>query len=271
MLGLLDLRERGERLEPSRFESDPTVTETVRGILEARPRRTAMPVLIEPRRAVRRRRPLGDRPDRHGRGVRPGRVRDTGGTPRGPRRADPAPARPPSPSAPRGVVGRTRRGAIRRGRQAARRRRLLRTRRPGRLPLVGLHDGRPGGGRGRRADRALHPSAARRLDPGGGPLRRPEGGGNDGREVGRSPGGRRADVRDGVRAGGRSHRGAGERLRHRSQATGRRHRGDRRPRGTERARDRRRRHRRSGARGAGPDRAGRARSPGSDVPHHDGS
>ena len=34
MLGLLDLRERGERLEPSRFESDPTVTETVRGILE---------------------------------------------------------------------------------------------------------------------------------------------------------------------------------------------------------------------------------------------
>ncbi len=34
MLELLDLRERGERLEPSRFEADPTVTETVRGILE---------------------------------------------------------------------------------------------------------------------------------------------------------------------------------------------------------------------------------------------
>ena len=34
MLGLLDLRERGERLEPSRFESDPTVTDTVRGILQ---------------------------------------------------------------------------------------------------------------------------------------------------------------------------------------------------------------------------------------------
>ena len=34
MLELLDLRERGERLEPSRFETDPTVTETVRGILE---------------------------------------------------------------------------------------------------------------------------------------------------------------------------------------------------------------------------------------------
>lgn len=33
MLGLLDLREREERLEPSRFESDPTVIETVRGIL----------------------------------------------------------------------------------------------------------------------------------------------------------------------------------------------------------------------------------------------
>lgn len=33
MLGLLDLRERGERLEPSRFEPDPTVIETVRGIL----------------------------------------------------------------------------------------------------------------------------------------------------------------------------------------------------------------------------------------------
>jgi len=34
VLELLDLRERGERLEPSRFEADPTVTETVRGILE---------------------------------------------------------------------------------------------------------------------------------------------------------------------------------------------------------------------------------------------
>ncbi|MGZ8652832.1 MAG: histidinol dehydrogenase [Actinomycetota bacterium] len=46
MLGLLDLRERGERLEPSRFESDPTVTETVRGILE-RVRDQGDPVLIE--------------------------------------------------------------------------------------------------------------------------------------------------------------------------------------------------------------------------------
>lgn len=34
MLELPDLRERGERLQPSRFESNPTVTETVRGILE---------------------------------------------------------------------------------------------------------------------------------------------------------------------------------------------------------------------------------------------
>ena len=34
MLELLDLRERGERLEPSRFEADPTVTEIVRGIFE---------------------------------------------------------------------------------------------------------------------------------------------------------------------------------------------------------------------------------------------
>ncbi len=33
MLGLLDLRERGERLEPSGFEPDPTVTETVGDIL----------------------------------------------------------------------------------------------------------------------------------------------------------------------------------------------------------------------------------------------
>jgi histidinol dehydrogenase len=46
VLGLLDLRERGERLEPSRFESDPTVTETVRGILE-RVREHGDPVLIE--------------------------------------------------------------------------------------------------------------------------------------------------------------------------------------------------------------------------------
>ena len=46
MLGLLDLRERGERLEPSRFESDPTVTETVRGILQ-RVRDQGDPVLIE--------------------------------------------------------------------------------------------------------------------------------------------------------------------------------------------------------------------------------
>jgi hypothetical protein len=33
VLGLLDLRERGERLEPSRFAADPTVTETVGEIL----------------------------------------------------------------------------------------------------------------------------------------------------------------------------------------------------------------------------------------------
>jgi histidinol dehydrogenase len=46
VLGLLDLRERGERLEPSRFESDPTVTETVRGILQ-RVRKEGDPVLIE--------------------------------------------------------------------------------------------------------------------------------------------------------------------------------------------------------------------------------
>jgi histidinol dehydrogenase len=46
VLGLLDLRERGERLEPSRFESDPTVTETVRGILE-RVREHGDPVLVE--------------------------------------------------------------------------------------------------------------------------------------------------------------------------------------------------------------------------------
>jgi histidinol dehydrogenase len=46
VLGLLDLRERGERLEPSRFEIDPTVTETVRGILR-RVRDHGDPVLIE--------------------------------------------------------------------------------------------------------------------------------------------------------------------------------------------------------------------------------
>jgi histidinol dehydrogenase len=34
VLGLLDLRERGERLEPSRFESDPAVIGTVRDIIE---------------------------------------------------------------------------------------------------------------------------------------------------------------------------------------------------------------------------------------------
>jgi histidinol dehydrogenase len=34
MLEMLDLRERGERLEPSRLEVDPTVTETVRVILQ---------------------------------------------------------------------------------------------------------------------------------------------------------------------------------------------------------------------------------------------
>ena len=103
-------------------------------------------------------------------------VRHTGGAPRRARCADRAPARPARPSASRGVEGRARRRALRRGRQTARRRRLLRAGRPGRLPLVGLHDGRPGGGRRRRADRALHAPAARRLDPGGGPVRRAEGG-----------------------------------------------------------------------------------------------
>ena len=46
MLGLLDLRERGERLEPSRFEPHPTVIETVRGILQ-RVRAEGDPVLLE--------------------------------------------------------------------------------------------------------------------------------------------------------------------------------------------------------------------------------
>ena len=46
MLGLLDLRERGERLEPSRFESDPSVIGTVREILE-RVRTDGDDVLVE--------------------------------------------------------------------------------------------------------------------------------------------------------------------------------------------------------------------------------
>ncbi len=46
MLGLLDLRERGERLEPSRFEVDPTVTEAVQAIL-GRVRLEGDPVLVE--------------------------------------------------------------------------------------------------------------------------------------------------------------------------------------------------------------------------------
>lgn len=46
MLGLLDLRERGERLEPSRFEPDPTVIEIVHGILQ-RVRTEGDPVLFE--------------------------------------------------------------------------------------------------------------------------------------------------------------------------------------------------------------------------------
>jgi len=46
VLELLDLRERGERLEPSRFEVDPTVTETVAEILR-RVRSDGDPVLIE--------------------------------------------------------------------------------------------------------------------------------------------------------------------------------------------------------------------------------
>jgi histidinol dehydrogenase len=50
VLGLLDLRERGERLEPSRFESDPTVIGTVREILD-RVRTEGDPVLIELARA----------------------------------------------------------------------------------------------------------------------------------------------------------------------------------------------------------------------------
>jgi histidinol dehydrogenase len=46
MLELLDLRERGERLEPTAFEIDPTVADTVRDIL-ARVRTDGDPVLFE--------------------------------------------------------------------------------------------------------------------------------------------------------------------------------------------------------------------------------
>ena len=46
MVGLLDLRERGERLEPPRFAADPTVTETVGEIL-GRVRAEGDPATIE--------------------------------------------------------------------------------------------------------------------------------------------------------------------------------------------------------------------------------
>ena len=128
MLGLLDLRERGERLEPSRFESDPTVTETVRGILQ-RVRVEGDAVLVE----------LAQRFDgadlsTTGLIVTRRRARST------PSRETPAELRAALDALigrlqdlhrrqlPAGVVGRARRGALRRGRRPARRRRLLRTR-----------------------------------------------------------------------------------------------------------------------------------------------
>ena len=270
MLGLLDLRERGERLEPSRFESDPTVTETVRGILE-RVRAHGDAVLID----------LAERFD--------GADLSATGLVATDVEFDRAASETPE-------ALRTALDALILRLQDLHRRQLPAEWwderdgvRSGEVvrPLAGVGCYVPGG-------RAVYPSSVcmtvvpavvagvERIvlctppQPDGSiPAAVLYAARKAGATMVVKSGGAQAvaalDVRDGVGAGRGSDRGAGERLRHRGQATGRRHRGDRRPRGTERARDRRGRLRRSGARGSGPDRAGRARSASPDVPHHDGS
>ena len=119
MLELLDLRERGERLDATRLEIDPTVADTVRGILQ-RVFVEGDEVLIELRAAVRRRRSSAGGRARDRRGVRRGERKTPTRAARGARRPDRPAPRPGRPAAPPPVVGRARRRAVRRDRPAAR-------------------------------------------------------------------------------------------------------------------------------------------------------
>ena len=171
MLQFLDLRERGERLEATRLETDPTVADTVAGILQ-RVFVEGDDVLIELAQRFDGCDLSRERHARHRRGVRRRRGRHAAGPPRRARRPDRSPARPRRPPAPTRMDRGARRRAVRRDRPSARERGLLRARRSRRVSVVGLHDRGARGGRRRRGDRAVHAAAGRRLDPGPGAVRR---------------------------------------------------------------------------------------------------
>ena len=171
MLELLDLRERGERLEAIRPEIDPTVFETVQRILQ-RVFVEGDEVLVE----------LAQRFD-------DADLSDTGLLVR---REEFAVAEHETPDdlkrALDALIERMRdlharqlptewwdeRDGVRYGEivRPDPGRRVLRPGRTRRLPLLGLHDRRPRRGRRRAGDRALHPASRRRHDPSGGPVRR---------------------------------------------------------------------------------------------------
>ncbi len=106
VLELLDLRERGERLEAVRPEIDPTVSETVQRILQ-RVFVEGDEVLIELAQRFDDADLSADRADGAPRGVRRGRARDARRSQTGPRCVDRADARSPRPPAPHRSGGRS--------------------------------------------------------------------------------------------------------------------------------------------------------------------
>ena len=259
MLELLDLRERGERLEATRLETDPTVADTVTGILQ-RVFVEGDDVLIE----------LAQRFDGCD-------ISETGVLVTEAEFKDAEADTPPDlraaldalierlkdlhcASAPRGVGRRTRRRALRRDRPSARERGVLRARRSRRVSVVGVHDRRARGGR-RASRRSSSARRRRRTAPSPTPCCTPP--------CARAPptsSRPAAPRRSGAMAYGteidptrRPHRGSGQRVRHRGQAAGGRRGRDRRARRSDRAHDRggrRHRHRHGRPRS---DRPGRTR------------
>ena len=205
MLELLDLRERGERLDATRLEIDPTVADTVSGILQ-RVFVEGDDVLIELAHRF-------DGADLSGGGVL---VTDEefDAAERGHRPELEGRARRPDRAAGDLAVRQLprewwdERDGVRFG-EIVRPLQSVGCYVPGgraRLPVVGVHDRRAGGGRRRRRDRALHAAAVRRLDPPGRALRGAEGRRALRGEDRRRPGGRGHGLRHRVDPAGRPHR-----------------------------------------------------------------
>jgi hypothetical protein len=258
MLTLLDLRERGGRLEPTKLEIDPATAETVREILQR--------VFVEGDEVLVALAAEFDKADLSETGI----LVDDEAFARAERDTpdDLKQALDDLIERLRDLAGRQtprewwhERDGVRFG-EIVRPLRTIGCYVPGgraRYPSTVAMTVVPGGRRRRRGDRGVHAAPERRIRSGAGAVRSSAGGRDLRRAHRRRASGRGDGLRHRVDPGGRPDRRAGQRVRDRGEAPGRRVRRDRRPGRALGARDRRRRRRRPSDGGPGPDRAGRAR------------